>query len=124
MLENKIRPAIRTKRRGLLTKGVILFHDNARPHTAQLTKEKLQKLGWEILPHPPYSSHLAPSDFYLCRPLEEGLRGKHFQSNEEVKNHVQQWLRHQPKEFYAKGIYKLAERWDKCVSVAGDYVKK
>jgi len=124
ILENKIRPAIRTKRRGLLTEGVILLHDNARPHTAQLTKEKLQKLRWEILPHPPYSPDLAPSDFHLFGPLKEGLRGKHFQSNEEVKNQVRKWLRDQPKEFYAKGIYKLAERWDKCISVAGDYVEK
>jgi hypothetical protein len=37
---------------------------------------------------------------------------------------VQKWLRDQPKEFYAKGIYKLAERWDKCISVVGDYVEK
>ena len=38
MLENKVKPAIRTKRRGLLTKGAILLQENARPHTAQLTQ--------------------------------------------------------------------------------------
>ncbi|CAH2100956.1 unnamed protein product [Euphydryas editha] len=64
MLEHKVRPAIRRKRRGLLSKGVILQHDNAHPHTAQLTRDKLQELGWEVLPHPAYSPDLAPSDFY------------------------------------------------------------
>src|SRR3954469_23682395 len=44
-----------------------LQHDNARPHTVKMTKEKLQALGWEVLPHPPYSPDLAPSDFHLFR---------------------------------------------------------
>uniref|UniRef100_A0A1B6KN91 Tc1-like transposase DDE domain-containing protein n=1 Tax=Graphocephala atropunctata TaxID=36148 RepID=A0A1B6KN91_9HEMI len=123
MLENKIRPATRMKRRGLLPEGVILFHDNACPYMAQLTKEKLHKLRWEILPHPLYSPDLAPPDFHLFGCLKEDLRGKHFQSNEEVKNQVQKWLRDQPKEFYAKGIYKLAERWEQYISVGGDYVE-
>ncbi|KFM61634.1 hypothetical protein X975_19452, partial [Stegodyphus mimosarum] len=34
MLNVKLKPAIRSKRRGLLSKGVVLLHDNARPHTA------------------------------------------------------------------------------------------
>ena len=30
----KLRRAIENKRRGMLTSGVVLLHDNARPHTA------------------------------------------------------------------------------------------
>jgi len=37
MLRNELRPAIRSKRRGRLTKGVLLLHDNSRPHKAHLT---------------------------------------------------------------------------------------
>ena len=32
MLTDKLKPAIRSKHRGLLLKGVVLLHDNARPH--------------------------------------------------------------------------------------------
>ena len=58
MLRGDLRPAIRTKRRGLLTRGVILLHDNARPHSAAQTVEELQRLKFEMMEHPPYSPGL------------------------------------------------------------------
>ena len=36
---------------------VILQHDNLCPHTARATVEKIRTFGWEILPHPPYSTN-------------------------------------------------------------------
>jgi histone-lysine N-methyltransferase SETMAR len=63
----RLKEAIRRKRPGLLTKGfgVLLFHDNARPHSAAATMNLLNSWGWEVLPYEPYSPHLAPSDFHL-----------------------------------------------------------
>ena len=43
-------------------KCVILQHDNARPHVAKVVKTYLETLKWEVLPHPPYSPDVAPSD--------------------------------------------------------------
>ena len=60
----KLRAAIRRKRPDLLTKGVLLLHDNARPHSANQTTATLRSFKWEVLQHPPYSPDLAPSDFY------------------------------------------------------------
>ena len=62
---NKLREAVRRKRRGRLTEGVILQHDNATPHTVNITKDWLRKYGWEVLTHPPHSPDLAPSDYHL-----------------------------------------------------------
>uniref|UniRef100_A0A4W6CBK6 Histone-lysine N-methyltransferase SETMAR n=1 Tax=Lates calcarifer TaxID=8187 RepID=A0A4W6CBK6_LATCA len=109
-----VKKDIKNKRRGHQSKGVILHHDNARPHT----------LGWELLPHPPYSPDLAPSDFHLFGPLKAFTRGTKFESDDEVKSVVSDWLRHQSKDFYAEGIRKLVHRWEKCVTVLGDYVEK
>ena len=44
MLTDKVKPAIRRRRRELLSKSVVLLHDNARPHTAAHTAETLRKL--------------------------------------------------------------------------------
>ncbi|GFX82569.1 mariner Mos1 transposase [Trichonephila clavipes] len=64
---------------------VILQHDNARPHIAKVVKAYLETLKWEVLPHPPFSPDLAPSDYHLFRSMEHGLVDQHFRSYEEVK---------------------------------------
>ncbi len=92
VLRDKLKPAIREKRRGLIRRGVILQHDNAPPHAAHLTRGTLKEFGWEVLIHPPYSPDLAPSDFHLFGPLKTFLRGKNFSTNDEVKIDVETWL--------------------------------
>jgi transposase len=64
----RLEEAIQQKRPGR-RQGVILQHDNARTHTANMTETAIQEIDWEILPHPPYSPDLAPSDYHLFRSL-------------------------------------------------------
>ncbi|GFX03569.1 transposase [Trichonephila clavipes] len=67
-----LRRAIQNKRRGMLTNGVHLLHDNARPHTALVTKALLKQFKLEVFDHPPYSS-VVPSDFHLFRYLRSHI---------------------------------------------------
>ncbi|GFY04753.1 histone-lysine N-methyltransferase SETMAR [Trichonephila clavipes] len=57
----------------MLTKGVRFHHDNARPHTANRTTALVERFGWEMVSHPPYSPDLAPSDFHLFPELKKTL---------------------------------------------------
>lgn len=38
----------------VIRKETILSHDNPRPHVAQPAMQKVNKLGYETLPNPPY----------------------------------------------------------------------
>jgi histone-lysine N-methyltransferase SETMAR len=124
MLVNELKHTIRSKRRGLLSKRVLLLHDNARHHTAVHTVDTLRALKFEVLKQPPYSPDLAPSDCHLFGPMKEHLRGQKFADDNEVMEAVQSWLKAMPKSFFLKGICKLVDRWTTCVAKQGDYVEK
>ena len=100
VLSTELKPAIRTKRRGLLSSGALLLHDNARPRTAIHTLQTLVKLDFTVLEHPAYSPDLAPSDYHLFGPLKNALRGHRFTLDEGVKKAVHEWLAAQPKTFF------------------------
>jgi hypothetical protein len=102
---------------------VPLHHDNARPHTARVTKKRFQ-VQWGLPEHPPYSLDLDPSDFHLSGPLKDHLGGNCFTYDDEDQTEVQKWLRQQSEDFYAAGLDALVKRWDKCINVGGGYVKK
>ncbi|UYV60159.1 hypothetical protein LAZ67_1000161 [Cordylochernes scorpioides] len=63
---NEKRPELREKHNKL-----ILQHDNAPAHNATAVKNTIKDLGWELLPHPPYSPDLAP---YAARNRQENGR--------------------------------------------------
>ncbi|UYV65926.1 hypothetical protein LAZ67_3005900 [Cordylochernes scorpioides] len=112
ILVNKLKPGIRNKRRGKLSKGVLFLHDNARPHTSCKT---IIKLGFEVLEHPAFSPDLAPSDYFLFGLLKKELKGKRFDSDEDVQKVVQDFFHTLPKSAYKEGIYKFPERWRRCI---------
>jgi len=73
----------------------LLQHDNARPHTSAATRDAIQRLDFSVLPHPPYSPDLAPSDFHLFPKLRDYLKGQRFSCDEEVKSAVRKWFQKQ-----------------------------
>jgi len=92
MLIDKLKPEIRGKCQGQLSKGIVLLHDNAHPHTAAHTVETLQKLKFEVLAHPPRSPNLAPSDYHLFGPFKEAVRSHRFTLDQELKETVHAWF--------------------------------
>ena len=105
-------------------KVVRLQHDNTRPHTSAQTTSHIGRLGFEVAEHPAYSPDLAPSDFHWFPKLKEHLRGRYYESDEEVKAVVKKWFRNQGEHFFSNGINKLPGRWEVCINRDGDYVEK
>ncbi len=78
---------------------VILLHDNAHPHRANVTQKLLQQFHWDVLRYPPYFPDLAPFDFALHPALKVVLGGKKF-SNNEVKTFTQNYFTNLGTQFY------------------------
>ncbi|EGI64132.1 Mariner Mos1 transposase [Acromyrmex echinatior] len=100
---------------------IILLHDNARPHVAAPVKTYMETLNWEILPHPPYSPDIAPSDYHLFRSMAHGLSEQHFTSYEDIKNWIDNWIASKDEAFFQRGIRMLPERWEKVVASDGQF---
>jgi len=109
----------------LLAKNKIIFHQDIAPaHKSALAVGKLRDLHYELLEHPPYSPDLVPSDFYLFPKLKLFLAGQHFSSNQEAIAAVEGYFADRTKNHYRDKIMVLEYRWNKCISLKGDYVEK
>ena len=102
---------------------VLFLQDNAKPHTARLTQQKMKELSWEVLPHPAYSPDLAPSDYYLFKSLEHFLRGTRFTEIDQVEAALRDYFESKDQTFYKAGIESLAERWQKAIDNNATYFK-
>ena len=102
-------------------KGPILLHDNAQQHIEQPMLQKLNKLGYEVLPHLPYSPDFLPNDYHFFKHLDNFLQGDCFHNQQEREGAFQEFVESWGMDFYATGISKLISHWQKCVDCNGSY---
>ena len=121
---DQLRTAIREKRRGKLSKGVLLQEDNARVHICKVAMDAVERNRYELIPHRAYSPDLAPSDFFLFPNLKKGIRGYHFRSDEEVVTAVEEWVNEKALDIFSSGLMALEHRWSKCITLEGNYIEK
>jgi histone-lysine N-methyltransferase SETMAR len=76
--------------------------------------------GWELLSHPPYSPDLALSDCHLFGLLKYHLRGHHYETDEAVQEAVLRAGTY----LYRRDIFKILQRWKKCIDRDRDFVEK
>jgi hypothetical protein len=63
----------------------VLHHDNAPAHSSFLVRNFLAKNETTVVPQPPYSPDLAPADFFLFPKLKSTLKGRHFDTFDEIQ---------------------------------------
>lgn len=112
----KVRPHL------LNRKGIVLQQDNAKPHTAKMTREKLKDFEWDVLPHPSYSPDIAPSDFHLFQSLQHFLADREFKDRDDVNMAISAFFASKPKSFYRDGIKALPQRWETVIENDGQYI--
>ncbi|XP_046562536.1 histone-lysine N-methyltransferase SETMAR-like [Haliotis rubra] len=99
-----VRQSIKKKRQGKLRRGVLLHQDNAPVHTSRVSLAAVDECGFEILPHPPYSPDLAPTDYHLFPNVKKHHRGRRFEDDHELTTAVETWIQDQEKDFYRQVI--------------------
>jgi len=122
-LQDVLRPKIRQKKSAMFAAGVLILHDNARPHVSGAESEIFEKYGWQVLHHPPYCPDMSPPDFDLFPKFKKSLHGKCFRSIEEVSNEVTRVIRRINDEGVLTGIQDLPKRWTAVIKHNGDYIE-
>jgi histone-lysine N-methyltransferase SETMAR len=122
-LISKVRSIVLEKRRGKLSRGILLLQDIAPCHMAKVSKQAVVDAGFEKIEHPPYSPDLAPSDYYLFPNLKKELRGKKFWSEEKMMSAVNDHFAAKSSDYFLTGLQLLHSRSEKCIAVSGDYIE-
>ena len=73
----------------------------------------MSDLNIEPLQHPPYSPDLAICDFFLFPTVKDHLRGRKYESREELGTAITEAL-----------FRTWVERCDKCIKTKGSYFEK
>ena len=108
-------------RQSLVNRMGSIPHDNTRPHITQAMLQKLNKMGYEVLPHPPYLPNLLPTNYHIFKQINNFLQGKCFYNQQEAENSFQEFIESQIMGFYTTEINKLMSCWQKCVDCNGSY---
>ncbi|GBN31836.1 hypothetical protein AVEN_88678-1 [Araneus ventricosus] len=93
-----------------------------QPSQAVITQELLKQFKLDVSDHPAYRPDLATSDFHLFPELTNWLRGQTFQKYEEIQSNF--YAHFTATMFFEEVIGNLVRRYDKCLNLHGDYVKK
>ena len=107
-------PLFQNKRGGMLSSGIVLIHDNARPHTAAATKRPLKRFRWEVFDHPPSSVRTWFLVIFISFLVWNDRRRRTCWHNE-LQTSVENWLKAHAADFYDESIGKLVPCCEKCM---------
>jgi hypothetical protein len=101
---------------------VHLHIDNAKPHNAWLSLQKIEEYGFIRVPQPPYSPDLVPCDFFLFGHLKSQLEGRTFFDENSLKTEVERVLREIPITLLCSVMEDWVHRLNQYIESARDYV--
>ncbi|GFV12195.1 transposon Ty3-I Gag-Pol polyprotein [Trichonephila clavipes] len=118
---DRVKPAFVLKDLHNTIPDPIISAESSHPHPLT-TNIQTTKSGRRLLPQPPHSPDLEPTDYHLFHTLNF-LRSKNFDDLDAVKTAIQDFLKFKSLEFYHHGIRLLPERWQEVMDNNGDYAQ-
>ena len=91
------------------------------PHATQPTLQKLNKLGYKVLHHPPYSFDLLPTTYHFFSISITFCRENTSTTSKRQKMLSKSLSNPEAQIFHATGINKFISHWQKCVDSNGSY---
>jgi len=117
----RLKDAVRRKRPELWENQIwMLHHDNAPAHASLLIRSYQAKHQTSVVPHPPYSPDLAPADFFLFPKLKSTLKGRRFQTIEEIQENAVRELRAITESAFQEAFQQWKKRWERFIANRGD----
>jgi transposase len=98
----------------------VLHHDNAPAHASLFVRHFLASMNTTVIPHPPYSPDLAPCDFLLFTKMKLKLKGRRFDSVEEIQTESQDVLNTLTRNDFQQCFRSWKSRWNRCINAEGD----
>jgi hypothetical protein len=124
LLKNNLLSAVKSKRRGHLSTGVLLQRDNVWSHTASSTAASIQNCPLSVfhIPRTLQTSHPATFMFFdhLKWRWDASLSG----STKRCSRRCTSGCTLSPKNFFSKGMRALPKRWNTCMELNGHYIDK
>ncbi|PNF35989.1 hypothetical protein B7P43_G02291 [Cryptotermes secundus] len=109
-----------------------LLQNEQKQHRLEVCRELQQQLQEDPnflskvvtadeIPHQPYSPDLAPCDFFLFPEMKIKLKGRRFDTAEEIQVETQTVLKTLTKKDFQDAFEKWQKRWDRCMRSQRDY---
>jgi hypothetical protein len=74
-----------------------------------------------VIPHPPYSPDLAPCDFFLFPKMKLKLKGRRFNTTEDIQAESQKVLGTVTEKDFEEAFQKWRRRWEENLYAGGNY---
>ena len=99
----------------------MLHRDNAPAHESLLIRDFLTRHEMNVVPQAPYFPDLAPADFFLFPKLKSSLKGRRFQTVEEIEENSKRNLRAIPQNTSQDEFQNWKKRWERCIKSGWEY---
>jgi transposase len=98
--------------------------NNAPAHASLFTRSYLAKHQISVVPHPPHSPDLAPGVSFVFPKLKTNLKGRRFQTIEEIQEEAITELRAITESAFPEAFRQLKNHWERCIASTGDYLEE